>query len=118
MIDIKKKLREAGFEIEKAELVKGRILETDYPKPYIRDHITFESFGLSMEEVYFWLLNGLKVDTGYPEIIKITDIFSSSEQSSFWGQQKQRLGLQEDRVMNYMATIGKLLKELFKGYAG
>ncbi len=87
---------------------------TGYPKPTRRYRLIVEAFGLSMEETYFWILQHLRLDQGYPMIEKITDIFSASENSAFWGQSAQRLGLQQDKVTQYFATIGKMVKDLFQ----
>ena len=41
-------------------------------------------------------------------------MFSASEQSAFWGAAQQRLSIQQDRVSQYMAAIGKMIKDLFQ----
>ena len=50
----------------------------------------------------------------FVRIDKITDTFSASENSSFFGTSQQRVGLQQDKVSQYLATIGKMIKELFQ----
>lgn len=87
---------------------------TGYPKPTKRFRLILEAFGLSMEEVYFWILNHLRQDQSYPVVEKITDVFSASENSAFWGQSSQRLGIQQDKVTQYFATVGKMIKDLFQ----
>jgi hypothetical protein len=73
-----------------------------------------QSYNQSIEDVYFWLLSSLREDYQLPDVKKIKDIFTASEQSAFWGQAQQRLTLQQGQVSNYLATIGKLTKELFQ----
>jgi hypothetical protein len=73
-----------------------------------------EVFNQSVEAHYFFLLNQIRDDFGFHEATKITDIFTASEQSAFWGQAQQRLSIQQGQVSNYLATIGKLTKELFQ----
>jgi hypothetical protein len=51
---------------------------------------------------------------GYPDIIKITDIFTSAEHSAFFGVAQQRVGLQQDKVSQFLQTIGKMVRELFQ----
>jgi len=63
--------------------------------------------------LYYWVLQQM-FDVGYPKVIKITDLFTASEHSSFWGGAAQRLGLQQDKVMTFLASIGKMVKELFQ----
>lgn len=87
---------------------------TGYPRPTRRYWLIMESFGLSIEETYFWILNHMRHDQGYATVEKITDIFSASVNSAFWGQSSQRLGIQQEKVSQYFGTVGKLLKDLFQ----
>lgn len=87
---------------------------TGFPKPEKTRRIILQEFNQSIEEVYFWLLEHIRQDQGYKDIIKITDIFAASEQSAFFGSAQQRLGLQQDKVSQFLATIGKMVKELFQ----
>lgn len=110
-------IEEAGKEFkwkeEVAEETNGVYVSTNYPEPAKRFRLVYEAFSLSMEETYFWILNQLKYDLSFPNVEKVTDIFSASENSSFFGQSAQRLGLQQDKVMNTLATVGKMVKDLF-----
>ncbi len=85
-----------------------------FPKPLKKFHLVYQSFNQSVEEIYFWLLASLREDMGLHDVKKITDIFTSSEQSAFWGQAQQRLQIQQNNVQSYLATIGKLIKDLFQ----
>lgn len=87
--------------------------KTDYPEPHRKFRVIFESFSLSMEETYFWILSALQYDLSFPKVEKITDIFSSAENSSIFGQASQRLGIQQDRITGTLATVGKMVKDLF-----
>src|SRR3989344_3331449 len=89
---------------------------TGYPAPKHRYMITLEDFRLSIEEVYFWQLDWIHTNQGYPKewIYKIKDIFAASEHSSFFGAAWQRIGLQQDKVSQFLATIGKMIKEVFQ----
>ncbi|MGV8086179.1 MAG: hypothetical protein ACP5N1_00980 [Candidatus Woesearchaeota archaeon] len=87
--------------------------KTDYPEPHRKFRVIFESFSLSMEETYFWILSALQYDLAFPKVEKITDIFSSAENSSIFGQASQRLGIQQDRITGTLATVGKMVKDLF-----
>ncbi|MBN1544338.1 hypothetical protein JW898_02645 [Candidatus Woesearchaeota archaeon] len=86
----------------------------NFPRPVHKMRLVYQSFNQSIEEVYFWLLASLREDFGLHDVKKITDIFTASEQSAFWGQAQQRLTIQQGQVSNYLATIGKLTKELFQ----
>lgn len=87
---------------------------TDYPSTIRRYKVDYERYDMSLEESYFWVLNWLKIDAAYVNIIKVMDIFSAAAQSDFWGVASQRIGLQQDKVSQFLATIGKMIKELFQ----
>ncbi|MFH1916264.1 MAG: hypothetical protein ABIJ21_03290 [Nanoarchaeota archaeon] len=88
-------------------------LPTGFPPPYKRYRLIMEAFNQSIEEPYFWILGHMRQDLQFPYVDKITDIFSASENSAFFGQSAQRLGIQQDRASQYLATIGKLTKDIF-----
>jgi len=101
------------WEEEVFEETNGVYVKTNYPEPDKKYRLVYEAFSLSMEETYFWILNQLKYDLSFPNVEKITDIFSSSENSSFFGQASQRIGIQQDKIQTLLATIGKMMKDLF-----
>lgn len=110
-------LKDVGEEeIEAARDNKGQAVKknTGYPQPVHSYRLILEDFNKSAEEVYFWLRDYVHVNEGFPEVIKINDVFAASEQSSFFGSAQQRLGMQQEKVSMYLATIGKLVKELFQ----
>jgi hypothetical protein len=98
---------------EVVEKNKDQFMASGYPKPGHRYKLIHETFQQSMEEHYFWILNHFR-DMGYPDIIKITDIFTSAEHSAFFGVAQQRVGLQQDKVSQFLQTIGKMVRELFQ----
>ena len=87
---------------------------TEYPMPDKRYRLMSESFGMSLEELYFWSIGHLRQDAGFPKLIKITDVFSASENSAFFGQSAQRLSIQEDRASSFLRGISELVKTLFQ----
>lgn len=99
---------------EMFEMGKDQLIETNYPKPKWRYRLVYESFQNSIEECYFWLINYMRHDLGFLIIDKITDVFAASEHSAFFGVAQQRIGLQQDKVTQFMATIGKMVKDLFQ----
>ena len=106
------------FEVgeEKYEEVVGSEVYTGYPKPVRRWKLLYEKFNNSVEESYFWIKQFLQHGpvASFPEFIKVIDLFSASEQSAFFGSSQSRLGLQQDKVSQFMGTIGKMVKELFQ----
>ncbi|MBN2052699.1 hypothetical protein JW756_04300 [Candidatus Woesearchaeota archaeon] len=88
--------------------------KTGYPAPFKRYRLVVEAANLSIEETYYWLLNYMKQESSYPHIEKLTDIFTASEQSAFWGAAQSRVGIQQDRVSNYLKGISEMIKQLFQ----
>jgi len=106
---------EAQADEESLEIAKDQFAPTGYPTPARPTYrIDYETSKKSIEEVYYWLLNYLRQDIGYGEIEKITDVFAAAEHSAFFGVAQQRLGLQQDKVSQFLATIGKMVRELFQ----
>ena len=88
---------------------------TGYPTPMgTRYKMIYESFNMSLEELYYWSLNHIRQDMGYPIVHKITDVFSASENSAMFGQSAQRLSIQEDRASSFLRGISELIKTLFQ----
>lgn len=88
--------------------------KTGYPPCAKKYRMMVESFTTSIEETYFWMLSQLRRDQSYRKFYKITDVFSASEQSAFWGAAQSRLKIQQDNVSQTLITIGKLVRELFQ----
>ena len=98
---------------ELVEVARDQLVVTDFPKSISRYYMGIENIHQSIEPYYFWCVNFLG-DIGYPVIDKISDIFTAAEHSSFYGAAGQRLGLAQDKVSQYLATIGKMTKDLFQ----
>ncbi len=83
-------------------------------------NLIVEEPGVGVERYYFWILNNMKKEPpygfGYKEkdIYKVKDIYTSSETSSYWGSIEQRKGLQQEKASQYLATVGRLVKDLFQ----
>jgi len=108
-------LKKFGFEEnEKSEEFRGSEIKTGYPAPSRRYRLHYEGYNISIEEPYFWTLHYLRYFGGFPRIDKITDVFAAAENSAFFGASQQRLGLQQDKVSQFLATIGKMVRELFQ----
>ena len=75
-----------------------------------------------VEKYYYWMEGfmrarlpfgiNLREDFGY--IVKVKDIFTATETSSYWGNIEQRKGAQQEKVSQYLGTIGKMLKDTFQ----
>ncbi len=107
---------DADIELEEEAHIKWtkEYQETDYPKPGNRFKLIHEETGLSMEQMYYWCLNHIKTDMGYPYLDKITDLFSASEQSASFGNTGQRMSVQQDRASGFLRGISELVKTLFE----
>ena len=96
------------------EFSKNQLVTFDFPKTSKRYYLVYESFSASIEETYYWILNQLTYDQGMPEVEKITDLFAASEHSTFFNVAAQRVGLNQDKVVQYLGSVGKLIKDLFQ----
>ncbi len=115
MKDIKEYLKQIGDGKEDMDETRdGKKIPTGYPKPLGKYRLFIEGYNISIEEPYFWLLHYLRWFHSFHHIDKITDIFAAAENSSFFGTSQQRLGIQQDKVSQFLATIGKMVKELFQ----
>lgn len=95
------------------EISRNQLMLIDYPKPISKYFMSLESWHNSIEPYYYWCINYLG-DIGFGVIDKVTDIFTAAEHSSFYGAAGQRLALAQDRVSQYLATIGKMVKDMFQ----
>jgi hypothetical protein len=107
-------LKKFGFTEEVAERTRGIYIKSGFPKPERRYRLHYEGYNISIEEPYFFILHYLRYYSGFPHIDKITDVFAAAENSAFFGASQQRLGLQQDKVSQFLATIGKMVRELFQ----
>lgn len=111
-MDRSKLLEECGFKEEETEVIIGEYGKTGFPASEKTYSLSWEVFDLSLEEPYFWILDTLK--SVFPKIEKLEDSFAAAENSAFFGVTQQRLGAQQDRVSQFLATVGKMIKELFQ----
>lgn len=81
-----------------------------------------DSMQANVEPYYYWILDflqkpghfgmGLSGENGRVE--KLKDIYTAGVTSAYWGAQEQRKGLQQEKAMNMLATIGKMVKDTFQ----
>jgi hypothetical protein len=96
------------------EVQRDQIMKLEYPATKRKYYAIYEVPHESIEPIYYWCLGHLTYDGGYPVVHKIADIFTAAEHSSFYGASAQRLGLAQDKVAQYLATIGKMVKDMFQ----
>jgi|ETN01SMinimDraft_4_1059930.scaffolds.fasta_scaffold21793_2 hypothetical protein len=101
-------------DLDEEEVGKDQLVLVNFPKPTHKYRLVYETHKGNIEETYFWILNYLRYDMHFTQIEKITDIFAAAETSAFEGVRQQRVGLQQDKVSGFLATIGKMVKELFQ----
>ncbi|MAG47228.1 hypothetical protein CL617_01365 [archaeon] len=85
-------------------------------------YIEVDETGSGVEKFYFWILtfirstppSGISLPNYQYKISKIKDIFSASETGAYFGNIEQRKGLQQEKVAQYMATLGKMTRDLFQ----
>ena len=116
--------KELGWKIEESEFANIRgsggyqtADESDedaYPAPQQRSRIVIENTTASVEEAYYWHLEFLRHDLGYPMIDKIYDVFSSTESSALFGSMGQKVSAQQDKAAQFLQGIGTMVKQLFQ----
>ena len=111
-MDRLKLLEEFGFKKEITELIPGEHGPTGFPAPKKSYTLFLESSELALEAPYYWILDTLKMS--FPIVEKLEDSFAASEYSAFFGGAQQKLGAQQDKISQYLAATGKMIKELFQ----
>ncbi len=111
-MDRSKLLTELGFKEEVTEIIPKVFEKTGFPAPKKSYTLFLENQDLSLEEPYYWILDTLK--GAFPIIEKLEDSFAASENSAFFAVSQQKLGAQQDKISQYLATTGKMIKELFQ----
>ncbi len=105
-------LKEFKFEEEEREILENQYGKTGFPQPLKSYRLSWEVNDLSLEEPYYWVLDTLK--DGFPIVEKIEDTFGTAEASAFFGHTQTRLGAQQDKVSQLLATSGQMIKQLFQ----
>ena len=96
--------------------------ENPIGEPIRKHYIEVEETGAGIEKFYFWILRFISSTPpsgisrpGYEyKIEKLKDIFAASETGAFFGSIEQRKGLQQEKVSQYMATLGRMSRDLFQ----
>jgi hypothetical protein len=107
-------LEDQKLNAEFDEVASGNFDFTGYPEPLKKFRLILCEHDESIEGVYYWMHTNYHQDFGYTQFDKVIDVFAASEQSAFFGVSQQRLGLQQDKVSQFLAAIGKMVKELFQ----
>ncbi len=111
-------LKEFGFKEEVREQAipppgPSSYGHTGFPEPEKAYRLSLEEYDMSLEEAYYWMLQYLQETFGQ-NVEKLEDSFAAAENSAFFGVTQQRLGAQQDKVSQFLATTGKMIKELFQ----
>lgn len=97
-------------------LVLGKSLDPKQGKK--RMHMIMQGMHTGIEKYYFWMLNYMSAKETYfglgLDVQKIRDIYGATETSSYWGNIEARKGAQQDKVSQFLATIGKMTKDTFQ----
>jgi len=93
---------------------KPKLLGKD-TKPVRQQKLIIEQMGASAEPSYFWILNFLRNPNSlFYEVEKTSDVFSATEMSTFFGAAEEKKQKQQERVSQYLATIGSMTKSVFQ----
>ncbi|NIA10868.1 MAG: hypothetical protein GWP10_14360 [Nitrospiraceae bacterium] len=109
------KLKKAGFKKEEFDEIEAHVFDrTGFPAPAEKFRFVWATPNVAIEDVYYWILDHLKQTWGVHRFDKIIDLQAASENSALFGMIQQRLSLQQEKVSQFMAVIGKMIKELFQ----
>ncbi len=107
-------------EIKTEKQSKNPLIQQDSlnPEKGIKRHkLIMQSMQSGVERYYFWIIRYMKTPGAYGQdltLIKLRDLYTAGETSSYWGAVEQRKGLQQEKVSQYLATIGKMTKDMFQ----
>ncbi len=108
-------LAKYGFKMEEYEEIEKNIFaRTGFPAPINKYRLFWITKRVSVEHPYYWIMDHLKQTWGFHRFDKIIDLMGAAEHSALFGVAQQRIGLQQDKVSQFLATIGKMIKELFQ----
>ncbi len=100
---------EEGKEVVKLELPSGNV------KPLRKQKIILQQMQAAGEAYYFWILNFVRNPNSLNyEIEKVSDVYTATEASSYFGAIESRKEAQMRNVSQNLATIGQLTKNLFQ----
>ncbi|MEK6936721.1 MAG: hypothetical protein AABW58_01480 [Nanoarchaeota archaeon] len=108
-------------EEEKKEVKLGDEVKPKYcPKEGCR--LIIDELKGGVEANYYWILRfmetkedfGLKLSGKTGQVLKLKDMFAAGEASSMWGSIEQRKAIQQEKVSTYLATVGKMTKDMFQ----
>ena len=81
----------------------------------IEYHITYDTFGGTLEPVYFWTLDFLRNQNpsglGF-EVNKIEEEFEASAGGGFFGELGTKVSVMQDRAMKILETINAILRTI------
>jgi hypothetical protein len=93
---------------------RAKVLGSDI-KPVRQQKLIVEQMAASAEPSYFWVVNFLKHPNGLGyDVEKTSDVFSATEMSTFFGAAEERKQRQQEKVSQYLATIGSMTKSVFQ----
>lgn len=74
--------------------------------------LEYQDVNLSLEEVYFWIVDALR--NGGWKLDKINDYNSSSIHSTMGGASASKLSINQEKAMQYLKFIADMVKSLFQ----
>lgn len=82
-------------------------------KPVRDVELSYSVYAANVERYYYWFLDAFKEEGEY-EIEKIDDSYFTSPTSSYWGVIEQRRSMQQEKLSQFLAVIGNMIKSLFQ----
>ncbi|MEK6862333.1 MAG: hypothetical protein AABY07_10310 [Nanoarchaeota archaeon] len=104
------------------EILPGKYAPAKFGMGNSNYTLIVDSTQASVEEKYFWMIRYLESKIPYGRdyfgnrgrIMKVKDVYTAGETSSYWGSIEQRRAAQIDKFQQIMANVGNMLKALFQ----
>jgi hypothetical protein len=90
--------------------INPKYSEKGKPKPVWQNHITYDSPSTTLEPVYFWLLD-LVENFGF-EVEKVTDNFSATPGSGYFGELGARATKMQEEGMKILGAVNTVIKSI------
>ena len=100
---------------KEAEKIKEEALVKLKNKEPVEYHITYDTFGQTLEPIYFWVLDFLRNDSPSGlglEVEKIEEEFEASAGGAFFGELGARATVMQDRAMAILKYVNGIIKEI------
>lgn len=120
--ELRKKIKDSESPDERRELRRALVTEIKtkglskldtVSKDPVEYHITYDTFGQTLEPVYFWTLDFMRNQTGLKlDVNKTEEEFEASVGGGFFGELGTRAAVMQDRAMKILEVVNSVLRTI------